>query len=141
MPNSTDARGTLAEAGFVFLSLLNGLSVWKPIEPQLKFDFVVERAAKQFKVQVKCAWREGAVHRVGLTKQRRSARGTTRKSYSKGDFDILAVFNVEEREFWFFPAEVALKKAVIWCRTSRSQCPHGFDTAAYWKRWDLFLGV
>jgi len=135
-----DEKGQVAEAGFVFLALLNGLVVWQPLHPQLRYDFIVESRCRQYKVQVKCAWREDDTHRVGLTKQRRSPSGTVRKTYVEGDFDVLAVFNIEEREFWLFPADIALKKSTIWCRTTAAQCTHGFDTSAYWKNWKI-LGV
>jgi PD-(D/E)XK nuclease superfamily protein len=138
---SKDDKGQIAESGFVFIAMLNHLVVWKPVNPQLKYDFVVEGAVRQFKVQVKCAWREGNSHRVGLTKQRRSSLGLTRKTYSTGDFDVLAVFNMDEREFWLFPASIALRRSTIWCRTSRAQCPHDFDTSSFWKSWQIFDGV
>jgi len=136
-----DEKGQIAEAGFVFLALLNRLVVWKPVNPQLRYDFIVEVRDTRFKVQVKSAWKANGSYRVDLLKKRRVGGVLLSKSYAVGDFDFLAVFNEDERDFWIFPAGIALPRTTILCRTVRSQRPSVFDPSTYWRSWGSFSGV
>jgi hypothetical protein len=133
---STDERGLVAEAGFEFLALTEKLILHRPVNPQLKYDFL----AGDKKVQVKMSWRRGDGYRVCLTKRRHTSQGFKRRGYQEGDFDFLAVFNEDERDFWIVPAEVSLVRTEIVFWTTPVRNTQGFDSSVFWKRWDLLGG-
>jgi hypothetical protein len=102
----------------------------------MKHDFL----ANGRKIQVKMAWRNKGAYLVSLVKRRRKVDRVVVKRYKEGDFDFLAVFNEDERDFWIIPAEEAFSRSEIRLWVSPVQFNHGFDSSIYWQRWDL-LGV
>jgi hypothetical protein len=124
----------IAEAAFEFLALTAKLILHRPVNPQLKYDFL----AGDKKVQVKMSWRDGKAYEVSLSKRRHTANGFVWRGYKSGDFDLLAVFNEDERDFWIVPAEIALARTGIRFWTTPAKNVRGFDSSVFWKRWDLF---
>jgi hypothetical protein len=116
--------------------------VWTPVNPQLRYDLVIERSdGARVRVQVKMAWKDRLdAWRVDLTKKRRVGNVLVTKKYAKEDFDVLAVFNPDHRDFWIIPSQEIIDKTSIWCRTtkSKSKNQHSFDVTQYWQRWDIF---
>lgn len=131
---SKNQKGLVAESGFVFLALIQRLEIHRPINPYLRYDFLVGGK----KVQVKTGWREkSGKYIVKLVKSRRTPTGLVEKPYRIEDFDFLAIFNEDERDFWIIPVGEAIQRNTLYCWTSTTFQNSGFDSSRFWKKWDL----
>lgn len=134
-----DERGHLAETCFAYKATGHGLVLYRPLNVHAKEDFLVLFNGKYIKVQVKMGWPERGGHRVNLTKKRVRHDGSAiRHRYSTEDFDVLAVFDPTDEDFWLIASEEATKRTEIWFRKEKVKNPHGFDSSIFWKNWEIF---
>ena len=100
-------NGDKAEALFLKSTIDSGYNISIPFSNSCKYDYVVESLdGKLLKVQVKKSyWTMNRKKKVHMVEVARNMNGK-RYRYKKGEYDFLAIVDIEENNIWFIPFEV-----------------------------------
>lgn len=125
------ARGELAEIRFLLEAAARRLVVAKPWGDNLPFDFLVGRAGKYYRVQVK-----STLHRVYrgyqmVTMHRRKGRG-----YTARDIDFLAAYVIPDDAWYVIPVKACTGKLAL-VLFPRRRPTRGGSFEKYREAWDL----
>jgi len=109
MPRLPKLKGELAEIRFLLQAACHGLVVAKPWGDSLPFDFLVGRASRFYRVQVKST---AARHCLGY--HLCCFRPAGHRPYTRRDLDFLAAYIVPERTWYVIPvAAFAPRKTLV----------------------------
>ena len=86
-----------------------GYTVSKPLDGSSKYDLVVDKDGKLFRVQVKSSTGVYIQAQIGWTKYRENVydgKGVTEhviRKYNEGDFDVLAIYQRNSKTVYYVP--------------------------------------
>ena len=95
-------NGSEAELRFPPLCFQIKTECFKPIFDGLPYDYVIRNKKKQFKtVQIKQAYYKKGNKTKTLIVDIRKGNGNSKVCYDSGDFDLLAVYDKYQNQWWF----------------------------------------
>ena len=110
----THFKGLLGELEFTLYLIRNGWDVFKPLDPNSRADFVIEKDGQFKKIQVKyCTPYKGCL-RIDLERPMRSTG-----SYLKEEVDEIGAFDSVNKKFYLVPLRGILPRKEIWLRVSK----------------------
>ncbi len=130
MPWTPKARGELAEIRFLLAAASRNLVVAKPWGDNQPFDFLVGRARRFLRVQVKSA---SVVHCRGYHVS--CFRPADRTGYTTAQIDLVAAYIVPEDTWYLIPVRVLAGRKTI-CVFPRQPVTHGLFER-YREAWQL----
>lgn len=134
LDKKTEAQkiGEAGELRFQLDATLNGLVVYKPVQPYAHIDFIVGKGGRLFRVQVKA-------RKVGYnngTPTYNFQKGGLNACYNKQEFDVLAAFCVDRNAWAMLHASALHGRRNAWLPAERK-----FDRAGAlpWTDWTIFM--
>ena len=108
---TTNYRGEIGEAAFLYRAVLHGHSVSRPFGEKSSYDCIVDNNRDLLRVQIKSC----EVLNSKTTYHIKAQRGgpTCRASYTNQDIDVLAVYLIPEDTFYLFPVEALVGRASL----------------------------
>jgi hypothetical protein len=102
---STDQKGAIAESAIVHAAIKLGIGVFKPVTDGHRYDLVFDLFRRLVRVQCKWAPLYRNVVIVRVYSSRRTATGLSRRRYTAGEIDAIAVYCPELDRCFFIPAQ------------------------------------
>jgi len=119
---NTKRRGELAELAFMHKAASLGFGVAKPYGESKRFDFILSRGGRVWRVQVKSTYtalkRGYRIHAVGNT---RHGAGI----YTKNEIDLIVVYLATEDIWYVIPIEAVGRRRSIYFYPKATFYPNG----------------
>jgi hypothetical protein len=107
----THFKGLLGELEFTLHLIKKGWDVFKPLDPNSRVDFVIEKDGKFRKIQIKyCTPYKGCL-RVDLERPMRNTG-----VYSTNEIDDMGIYDAANKEFYLVPIKDILPRKEMWIR-------------------------
>jgi len=107
----THFKGLLGELEFTLYLLRKGWNVFKPLDPNSRVDFIIEKDGKFKKIQVKyCTPYKGCL-RIDLERPMRPTG-----LYLQEEIDEIGLFDPVNNKFYLVPLEDILPRKEMWLR-------------------------
>jgi prevent-host-death family protein len=114
----SNRKGAVAEAEIAAAATRLGIPVLRPLAEHGRYDLGFEIAGRLFRVQ--CKWgsidHASSVIKVSLRSSWCTPTGYERRSYGRGEIDLLAVCRGQLDRSYLVPGELAVERAGIWLR-------------------------
>ncbi len=110
----THFKGLLGELEFTLYLIKKGWNIFKPLDPNSRVDFIIEKDGKFKKIQVKyCTPYKGCL-RIDLERPMRPTG-----LYLKEEIDEIALFDPVNNKFYLVPLNEILPRKEIWLRIDK----------------------
>ena len=136
MELSTDQKGAIAESAIVHAAIKLGIGVFKPVTDGHRYDLVFDLAPRLVRVQCKWAPLYRNVVVVRLYSSRRTASGLSRRRYTAGEVDAIALYCQELDRCFYVPMESVdghheLSLRIEPCRNNQAEGVNWADEFAF----------
>src|SRR5688500_4563395 len=115
---SPNARGAVAELAIELAATKLGIPVLKPVAEHGRYDMGFEIGDEIYRVQVKTArlLRGGGALIVRTESNRTTPEGYVRRTYRRGEIDLLAAYCHELDRCYLLPAELVVERRAVQLR-------------------------
>lgn len=136
MELSTDQKGAIAESAIVHAAIKRGIGVFKPVTDGHRYDLIFDLVLRLVRVQCKWAPLYRNVVVVRLYTSRRTATGLSRRRYTAGEIDAMALYCQELDRCFYIPMERVdghheLSLRVEPCRNNQAEGVNWADDFAF----------
>ena len=115
---SSNVQGSIAENKFKVIALSLEIPIYEPVVDICGADFIIKKGDNFVKIQVKSTLKKNLnrnTYKINIK------RGATAYDYSKGDYDLLAIY-IFELDIWYFIPFDAVNVSCIRVNPIKESC-------------------
>lgn len=135
---STNQKGAIAEAAVVREAVRLDIGVWLPFSDHEPYDLILDLGHRVLRVQCKWAVKRGEVVVVSIRRNRRGPNGFIRRSYARGEIDVVAAYCEAVETTYLLPTHLSVERTAVQLRLTRSR--NNQQCGVHWAR-DFELGA
>jgi hypothetical protein len=117
---TTNQKGVIAEAKVAAAAIVAGLGVARPLNDE-RYDLIFDAGDRLMRVQCKWARQIGDVIVARLYTSRRGPDGLINRRYSRGEFELFALYCPDTEACYLLPADEFVARRQIHLRLSPSR--------------------
>lgn len=104
-------KGDIAETSVIAKCVKLGYKVCIPVGDRFTYDLIIDTETRLLKIQVKSAYlaSDGSIKCAGSRRSLTNRVTTKYKTYNKGDFDYVIVYNPHTEDYYIIPEDIFLE--------------------------------